>query len=139
MTQCSFCQQELVSDTPDPCLGHLDGVEGACCGHGLTMPPYVVFEDEDRLDGLEALRYFESLGVGALPPPAEYHYPLTEQYDGMIRLTSFLDYKTGNPLRVEWVNDHPTETPLWEINGQTVELAGSGSVEVVGPIETGTL
>jgi hypothetical protein len=137
MSACAVCGKELVEDTPDPCLGTLDGVEGADCGHG-GAGAYVAFTDEDWIVGLEALHYFDSLGIGP-PPRTEFVAPLSEQYDGLIKLSTVQDYATGEMLRVEWVNTHPTETPMWEINGQRVELAGSGSIEATEPLETGTL
>ena len=30
---CQHCQETRVYNTPDPCLGMLDGVSYACCGH----------------------------------------------------------------------------------------------------------
>lgn len=32
-------------DEPDPCLGELPGVLGACCGHGDPKVAYVTFEN----------------------------------------------------------------------------------------------
>lgn len=45
---------------PDPCLGMLDGVEWACCGHGYTDHAYVVFDNGDRLYEGDALEHFAS-------------------------------------------------------------------------------
>jgi hypothetical protein len=73
-------------DAPDPCLGMIDGVKAACCGHntepsdcafGYTPDgkftyvgePYVWIEgQDDALRGEEALAYFVEQGVG---PPKE--------------------------------------------------------------------
>ena len=41
--RCGHCQQELKSCTVcgsadhDPCLGHIEGVKFACCGHGIPL------------------------------------------------------------------------------------------------------
>lgn len=31
---CRVCKQRRTSQGHDPCLGHLPGVDFACCGHG---------------------------------------------------------------------------------------------------------
>jgi hypothetical protein len=64
----------------DPCLGRLEGVTQACCGHGGLVNPYVTIAPgnapgtmtsacvpgsrERVLYGVEALDYFRSRGVG---------------------------------------------------------------------------
>lgn len=43
---CNKCRQEyLAGQEPDPCLGEIPGVVGACCGHGKKTKAYVQFED----------------------------------------------------------------------------------------------
>lgn len=44
---------------PDACIGMLEGVREACCGHGDTSRAYVTFTDTERrqLRGVEALVY----------------------------------------------------------------------------------
>lgn len=43
---CNVCRQEAdFGVDPDPCLGMLPGVVGACCGHGKKHKAYVQFED----------------------------------------------------------------------------------------------
>jgi hypothetical protein len=39
---CVACGISVESDGPDPCLGLLDGVDAACCGHGVPGEEYVV-------------------------------------------------------------------------------------------------
>lgn len=49
----------------DPCLGQLDGVRFACCGHGRAWEhPYVVLAGSVVLRDAAALAYFQALGVG---------------------------------------------------------------------------
>jgi len=38
---CVACGARVKSDEPDPCLGWLDGVDYACCGHGDATFEYV--------------------------------------------------------------------------------------------------
>lgn len=42
---CPKCRRwYLPTAEPDPCLGLLPGVKGACCGHGDESKAYIVFE-----------------------------------------------------------------------------------------------
>jgi hypothetical protein len=56
---------------PDPCLGILHGVIGACCGHGVEEP-YLAF---DTITGKQALRLFESLKIGPSKLPSSNPEP----------------------------------------------------------------
>lgn len=60
-------QEEML---PDPCLGYLPGVKGACCGHGCEQP-FVYFHDDTDLEGNAALAYFHQQGCTACPRPEE--------------------------------------------------------------------
>jgi hypothetical protein len=69
MPRCKRCKQIHVPPRPDPCLGVLEGVEAACCGHGRDDHALAVLLDEDgnateSLYGEEALAFFRSRGVG---------------------------------------------------------------------------
>ena len=46
---CLVCIREMaVADAHDPCLGHIDEVSSACCGHGLGGDEaHVLTYDED--------------------------------------------------------------------------------------------
>jgi len=35
---CARCGKPPTIEGHDACLGHLDGVDGACCGHGREQP-----------------------------------------------------------------------------------------------------
>lgn len=35
---CPQCNQSQTAEGYDPCLGFLEGVTSACCGHGVTPP-----------------------------------------------------------------------------------------------------
>lgn len=50
---CGIC---VPADQPDPCLGWLDGVAFACCGHGDSTYEYVMSNDRVRYDSVEAWR-----------------------------------------------------------------------------------
>lgn len=42
---CPKCRRWYVpTEEPDPCLGMLPGVIGACCGHGNEKVSYIAFE-----------------------------------------------------------------------------------------------
>jgi hypothetical protein len=42
---CLRCGRMPTPEGHDACLGHLEGVTSACCGHGV-VEPYVVLIDE---------------------------------------------------------------------------------------------
>ena len=43
---CARCGKMPTIEGYDACLGHLDNVESACCGHGATKP-YIVSRSAD--------------------------------------------------------------------------------------------
>lgn len=57
--RCRACGAIWQGFGPDPCLGFIGGVEGACCGHGDTRWAYVIFRSGARLDGRDAAAFFE--------------------------------------------------------------------------------
>lgn len=70
---CGHCGGEQGWRDPDPCLGWLDNVSSACCGHGDAEDAYVVFKDwhpagqiemPRQLRGQEAADYFLSVAAG---------------------------------------------------------------------------
>jgi len=62
---CSHCNKYRTKEGHDGCIGKLQGVTNACCGHGETDAAYVQFDhnafDEEpnkiRISGKEALKY----------------------------------------------------------------------------------
>jgi hypothetical protein len=38
---CKRCGRMPTKDGYDACLGHVDGIASACCGHGVELP-YVI-------------------------------------------------------------------------------------------------
>lgn len=52
---CTKCGILAAHDEPDPCLGWLEGVDYACCGHGNPRYEYVKVGDT-RYDSVEAWR-----------------------------------------------------------------------------------
>lgn len=49
---CRSCRRWYEpGDEPDPCLGRLPGVIGACCGHGKPREAHVEFENGIVLRG----------------------------------------------------------------------------------------
>jgi len=39
---CARCGRWPTKEGHDACIGHIDGVSGACCGHGAE-PPYTIW------------------------------------------------------------------------------------------------
>ena len=56
---CGHCHKPDRLDGHDACLGELQGVRNACCGHGDTMGAYVQFNDKSRLGGKEAEKWIK--------------------------------------------------------------------------------
>jgi hypothetical protein len=44
---CARCGKPPTPEGHDACLGHLDGVVAACCGHGVAEP-YVLRETQPK-------------------------------------------------------------------------------------------
>lgn len=55
--ECGFCGKYDTLEGHDGCLGTLDGVINACCGHGLTRDAYVQLASGPRLAGQQALDF----------------------------------------------------------------------------------
>lgn len=60
----------VVDQAPDPCLGFIEGVSNATCGHGQQFP-YVQFADGSQINGEEAMRWFAKKGIGPFSQQAE--------------------------------------------------------------------
>lgn len=45
---CSRCGKPPTSEGYDACLGHVEGVRSACCGHGAEEPYSVAIEREEE-------------------------------------------------------------------------------------------
>src|SRR5438876_3305055 len=76
LPRCRRCKQIHVPPRPDPCLGVLEGVSAAECGHGRDDHAYAVLVDEDgiameTLYAEAALAFFRSRGVGPFGDVAE--------------------------------------------------------------------
>ena len=62
---CAHCGLQRTKEGHDGCIGTLEGVMNACCGHGQDSSSYVQFDHEDyendpnkySLQGNEALDY----------------------------------------------------------------------------------
>lgn len=61
LRECGYCKLPNRSDEHDACLGYLDGVANACCGHGNIEQAYVQFDDQTRLEGIEAIHMMNEL------------------------------------------------------------------------------
>jgi len=47
LRRCKRCGQPPTSEGHDACLGHLDGVAFACCGHGVE-PGYTIKQSSKK-------------------------------------------------------------------------------------------
>lgn len=64
---CSVCRRWYEpGQEPDPCIGALPGVLGACCGHGNRDIAYVAFEAGVVLRGFKVEK-----GTGVYRPPTK--------------------------------------------------------------------
>ena len=52
---CGHCDQLRTSEGHDACLGTLQGVMNACCGHGNPEDAYMQFSDRTCVYGEEAI------------------------------------------------------------------------------------
>jgi hypothetical protein len=52
---CKKCGQVCNGQQPDPCLGTLPGVKGACCGHGDKENAYILFENGVLINGFDKI------------------------------------------------------------------------------------
>lgn len=46
---CAHCDKDWGESLHDPCLGRIEGVIQACCGHGDPTKAYQVFADGRRV------------------------------------------------------------------------------------------
>jgi len=69
---CEHCHLSRTAEGHDGCVGTLEGVRNACCGHGETDAAYVQFShseysndpNRDRLCGQSAIRYIKAHSLG---------------------------------------------------------------------------
>lgn len=47
--RCKKCGENPTEEGHDSCLGTLEGVKHACCGHGILGMAYVVLDDGTRI------------------------------------------------------------------------------------------
>ncbi len=52
---CGYCSQPQTKDGHDACIGILENVMNACCGHGKDDEAYIQFLDGVCVRGKEAL------------------------------------------------------------------------------------
>jgi len=45
---CKKCGKNQTTEGFDACLGHIEGAEHACCGHGVDHP-YTMYPDKSRI------------------------------------------------------------------------------------------
>lgn len=57
--RCDFCGLKRTKEGHDGCIGELENVMNACCGHGEVGMAYVQFSDKKRIKGNEAIMYIK--------------------------------------------------------------------------------
>lgn len=57
---CGHCGLHNTKEDHDGCLGTLQGVMNACCGHGRIGETYVQFAEERVLHGEDAMRWIST-------------------------------------------------------------------------------
>lgn len=60
---CGQCGEYATEDGHDACIGTLQGVMNACCGHGLIEEAYVQFWNRTTIHGYDAINYFRENGI----------------------------------------------------------------------------
>lgn len=58
---CEHCNKQRTPEGHDGCIGTLQNVVNACCGHGETKMAYVQFYDERIIQGEEALKIIKDI------------------------------------------------------------------------------
>jgi hypothetical protein len=57
--ECGNCGKEQTLEGHDGCLGTLDGVMNACCGHGVANEAYIIFDNSKELRGYDAIKWIQ--------------------------------------------------------------------------------
>lgn len=53
---CGHCGKPNTKEGHDGCIGTLEGVMNACCGHGVIEEAFVQYENGNRICGDEAIK-----------------------------------------------------------------------------------
>ena len=56
---CGHCGKPQTKEGHDGCIGTLNGVMNACCGHGKVEEAFVQFWDKTELRGNDAIEWIE--------------------------------------------------------------------------------
>jgi len=57
---CVRCGAVFSLNQPDACLGHIEGVRNACCGHGSSEEAYIQFHDKTCIRGFTEISFKDS-------------------------------------------------------------------------------
>ena len=57
---CGFCGLKSTVDDHDGCIGTLENVMNACCGHGVVEDAYVQLSIDETIRGQDALDYIKN-------------------------------------------------------------------------------
>lgn len=52
---CGECGEMQTKEDYDPCIGKLENVMNACCGHGVVDDAYIQYNDKTCIRGKEAI------------------------------------------------------------------------------------
>jgi hypothetical protein len=68
-TVCEECPPDSPwADNHDPCIGHIDGIKGVCCGHGNDRMAYVAYTDGRDFRRQAAIEHLASVS----PVPSKH-------------------------------------------------------------------
>ena len=56
---CGHCGKPNTREDHDGCVGMLEGIMNACCGHGIINNAYVQFRDGSVVNGINAKKIIE--------------------------------------------------------------------------------
>ena len=56
---CGHCGKTNTKEDHDGCVGMLEGIMNACCGHGIVNNAYVQFWDGSIVNGINAKKIIE--------------------------------------------------------------------------------
>lgn len=59
---CGHCGKPQTYEGHAGCLGTLDKVLNACCGHGIAEEAYIQFVDNTEIRGVKAVEYMKTIG-----------------------------------------------------------------------------
>ena len=63
---CGHCGKSQAKEGHDGCIGTLEGVMNACCGHGKTKEAYVQYPDKSVIRAEEAMNVIKRVRLNSI-------------------------------------------------------------------------